>query len=98
MAMMNLLERRLTDMVPQREIKELNVGGRIKKKSCTTWWINSFKDLVDRGVFLPGNVYHNECIWFCFKELVQHDLDFVVLHWNTHYIRQSRQYCAWWTR
>lgn len=90
MAMMNLLERRLTDMVPQREIKELNVGGRIKKKSCTTWWINSFKDLVDRGVFLPGNVYHNECIWFCFKELVQHDLDFVVLHWNTHYMRQSR--------
>ena len=31
MAMMNLLERRLTDMVPQREIKGLNVGGRIKK-------------------------------------------------------------------
>ena len=25
----NLLERRLTDMVPRREIKELNVGGRI---------------------------------------------------------------------
>ena len=60
------------------------------KKSRTTWWINFFKDLVDRGVFLPGNIYHNECIWFCFNELLQHDLDFVVLHWNTHYIRQSR--------
>lgn len=59
-------------------------------KSRTTWWINLFKDLVDRGVFLPGNIYHNKCIWFCFNELLQHDLDFVVLHWNTHYIRQSR--------
>ena len=33
MAMMNLVERRLTDIVPRREIKELNVGGRIKKIS-----------------------------------------------------------------
>jgi len=55
------------------------------KKSRTTWWINFFKDLVDRGVFLPGNIYHNECIWFCFNELLQRDLDFVVLHWNTLY-------------
>ena len=60
------------------------------EKSRTTWWINFFKDLVDRGVFLPGNIYHNECIRFCFNELLQHDLDFVVLHWNTHYIQQSR--------
>lgn len=27
------------------------------KKSRTTWWINFFKDLVDRGVFLPGYIY-----------------------------------------
>lgn len=31
MVMTNLLEGRLTDMVPRREIKELNVGGRIYK-------------------------------------------------------------------
>ena len=50
------------------------------KKFRTTWWINLVKDRVDIGVFLPGNIYHNECIWFCFNELLQHDLDFVVLH------------------
>ena len=45
---------------------------------------------MDRGVFLPGNTLHEECMWFCFAELIQQDLDFVKIHWNTHYIRQSR--------
>ena len=30
-----------------------------------------------------------ECLWFCFHQLLQCDLDEVKLHWNTHYIRQS---------
>ena len=44
---------------------------------------------MDRGVFLPGNTLHQECLWFCFAELIQQDLDFVKIHWNTHYIGQS---------
>ena len=60
------------------------------RRSHLTWWINFFKDLVDPGVFLPGNTPHEECLWFCFAELIQQDLDFVKIHWNTHYIRQSR--------
>ena len=27
---------------------------------------------------------------FCFADLIQQDLDFVKIHWNTLYIRQSR--------
>ena len=46
---------------------------------------------MDRGVFLPGNTLHQECLWFCFAELIQQDLDFVKIHWNTHYIGQSRR-------
>lgn len=46
------------------------------RRSRLTWWINFFKDLVDRGIFLTGDVLHGECIWFCFAELIQHDLDF----------------------
>ena len=60
------------------------------RRSCLTWWITFFKDLMDRGVFLPGNTLHQECLWFCFAELIQQDLDFVKIHWNTHYIGQSR--------
>lgn len=60
-------------------------------RSCLTWWITFFKDLMDRGVFLPGNTLHQECLWFYFAELIQQDLDFVKIHWNTHYIGQSRR-------
>ena len=31
-----------------------------------------------------------EALWFCFNQLLQQDLDFFMLYWNTHYIRQSR--------
>lgn len=60
------------------------------KKSRTCWWINFFKNLRDEGVFLDGNTYQAECLWFCFNNVIQQDLDFVKLHWNTHYIRPSR--------
>ena len=51
------------------------------KKSRTTWCINFFKDLCDSGAFLYGNTFH---------EVLQQDLDFVKLRWNTHHIRPSR--------
>lgn len=30
------------------------------------------------------------CLLFCFKDVLQTDLDSVKNHWNTHYIRKSR--------
>jgi hypothetical protein len=60
------------------------------RRSRTSWWINFFEDLSERGVYISGNIYHNECLWFCFNEILQQDLDFFRVHWNTHYIRQSR--------
>ena len=60
------------------------------KKRRTLWWINFFKDLCDRGVLLDGNTFHMECLWFCFNEVIQQDLNFVKMHWNTHHIRPSR--------
>ena len=60
------------------------------RRSRLTWWINFFKDLVDRGVFLPSNALHEECLWSYFTELIQQDLDSVKIHGNTHYTCQSR--------
>lgn len=60
------------------------------RRSRLTWWINFFKDLKEQGSLLQGNVLHEEGIWFCFSEIIQRELDFVRLHWNTHYIRKSR--------
>lgn len=60
------------------------------RKNRTNWWMNFFKDLVDREVFTPGNILHAECLWFCFAGILQNDLDKVKHHWNSHYIRASR--------
>lgn len=60
------------------------------RRGRTTWWINMFKDFVDRGMLHVGNIIHMEALWFCFAELIQQDLNFFVLYWNTHYIRRSR--------
>ena len=60
------------------------------QRSRATWWINFFKDLMERSVFTPGNDLEMECLWFCFSSLIQHDLDTVKDHWNTHFIRGSR--------
>lgn len=56
----------------------------------STWWINFFKDLVERGIVDTASELSMTCLWFCFKDILQADLDHVRDHWNTHYIRKSR--------
>ena len=56
----------------------------------STWWINFFKDLVERNVVDISSEISMECLWFCFKNIVQADLDSVKDNWNSHYIRGSR--------
>ena len=60
------------------------------KKSRSPWWINLFKDLMDSGQFEYGNVIHKECMWFCFSDIIQEDLNYTRALWNNHYIRSSR--------
>ena len=55
-----------------------------------SWWIDLFKDMVNRGLLDLGNTLHMECLWFCFHGVLQEDLDQVKVHWNTHRIRPSR--------
>ena len=59
------------------------------KKSNSSWWINLFKDMSESGVLVLGNLFHMECLWFCFSKLLQKELDKVMDHWNSHYIRKS---------
>ena len=60
------------------------------RKSDSTWWINFFKDLVDEHAFDTSSILDMECIWFCFSELLQRNIDEFKVHWNTHFIRKSR--------
>ena len=60
------------------------------RRNRSSWWMNLFKDLVERGDLNTSNNLQKDCLWFCFAELLQQDLDAVVEHWNTHRIRKSR--------
>jgi hypothetical protein len=60
------------------------------KKTCTSWWIQFFKDLVENKQLNLDDEFTKECLWFAFNGVLQSSLDEVQLYWNTHYIRPSR--------
>lgn len=60
------------------------------KRNRSSWWISFFKDMSECGLLNMGDPFHMECLWFCFAEVIQADLDKVKDHWNSHYIRKSR--------
>ncbi len=76
--------------VPSPRNQRIEAWLGIFRKSCTTWWINFFKDLVAQGILDLSSELDMECLWFCFAELIQKVLNEVKEHWNTHSIRKSR--------
>ena len=62
------------------------------RRGRTTWWINFLKDVVEEQNLNTEPGFHRDCLWFCFSELIQNDLDEFVEYWNTHTIRKSRNY------
>ena len=59
------------------------------KQSCTSWWIDFFKDMRDQGIFSDHDPIHIDCMRFCFINTVQQELYRVAKHWNLHRIRPS---------
>ena len=51
------------------------------RRNRSGWWIDLFKSLMEQEM---------ACLWFCFAQLLQDDLDKVKEHWNTYVIRGSR--------
>ena len=46
---------------------------------------------MEQAVFTPRNELQMECLWYCFSDLLQPELDDITEHWNTmQYIRKSR--------
>ena len=48
------------------------------------WWINFFKDLSDLGLFNSTDPVHQECIRFCFMQILRNELNEVAEMWNQH--------------
>lgn len=45
------------------------------KKSCSSWWIQFFKDVIDSRQIDIANELQKECLWFCFNGVIQEALD-----------------------
>ena len=61
------------------------------RRNRSNWWINLFKDMLERGILNTSNPLQMECLWFCFSEILKQEMKFVKEHWNSHYIRRSRR-------
>ena len=59
-------------------------------KNRSNWWRTFFQDLEYQRIFDSSSELSKECLWYCFSGVIQDDLNAVMEHWNTHYIRQSR--------
>lgn len=62
-------------------------------KTRTSWWRNFFKDLEFQGIIDLTCDLNRQLLYYCFNTVIQSELDDIVEHWNTHYIRKSRHDC-----
>lgn len=58
------------------------------RKGWTDWWIRFFKDMRDCGIFCDGDV-HDECLKFCFMQVLRDELYKFAEQWNLHRIRPT---------
>ena len=61
-------------------------------KNHSMWWINYFKDLCEKEMFNHNNDLEFECLWFCFLDVIQNDLDYVKEQWTSNRIQNSCHY------
>ncbi len=46
------------------------------------WWMNFFKDLRDSGVYADHDPLHQECLKFCFMNVLRRELNSIAEMWN----------------
>ena len=56
------------------------------RRQCIDFWINLFKDMRDTGLYNDGNIFHRQCLLYCFMPVIKCELRKFVLEWNLHYI------------
>ena len=59
------------------------------RRSCTTWWMNFFKDLIEQDKYDNTNNIEVECLLFCFYKPLLSDLLTFRETWNSHRIRSQ---------
>ncbi|CAB4016136.1 Hypothetical predicted protein [Paramuricea clavata] len=76
--------------VPSPRNQRIEAWWSFFSRNRSTWWRNFFSDLESREEIDLSYDLSKECMWYCFHDLLQKDIDTVKEHWNTHRIRRSR--------
>ena len=76
--------------VPSTQNQRIEAWWSFFVRNRSSCWRNHFKDMESEGMLDCAAEISMECLWYCFAELIQKDLDFVKEHWNCHRIRKSR--------
>lgn len=76
--------------VPSPRNQRIEAWWSFYVKSRGSWWRNFFLELENDGTLDLSVELQKECLWYCFSEVIQNDINFVKVHWNSHRIRNSR--------
>ena len=76
--------------VPSTRNQQIEAWWSLFARNRSSWWRNHFKEMEPEGMIDCASEISMECLWYCFAEFIQRDLDFVKEHWNSHRIRKSR--------
>ena len=52
------------------------------RRGCMDWWINYFKDLRDNGLYCDSDIFHTECLRFCFMPILKEELNKAAILWS----------------
>jgi hypothetical protein len=55
-----------------------------------SFWISHFQEMSEIGIIDLSDELHIECCRFCYMPLFSAELQDIMMMWNTHYIRKSR--------
>ena len=59
------------------------------RRTCTNWWMNYFKDLINQGKYDLTDKFQVECMRFTHGHLIATELNRLKTSWNSHRIRPS---------
>ena len=62
------------------------------------WWINFFKDLRDSGVYADHDPLHQECLKFCFMNVLRKELNSIAEMWNVKDIQVKKKHVTFWRK
>ena len=70
-------------IVSRFKTNELRLSG-VFSADCTRWRIEFFKDMRSVGLYCNDDYIEDECLNFCFMNILRDELDRTASFWNAH--------------